>query len=68
MFIRGEVRSHQLGSEAGLDTLDEEETARLRSALAAFTREFGIENVPDPAEFTKLYPKTSRPYGRLYAY
>jgi hypothetical protein len=30
----------------------------------------GLEGTPDfaPGDFTKLYPRSSRPYGRLYAY
>lgn len=69
VFIRGEVETHKLGAEVGLAEPDENDKAMLEELVGEYCRVFGGE----PAKilekpFLKLYPYSSRPYGRLYAY
>ncbi|HIE09752.1 MAG TPA: hypothetical protein EYP65_07885 [Armatimonadetes bacterium] len=69
IFIRGEVDPFLFGKEVGIGEITEEDRAVLREEIENFSRYFGL-----PAEeilsspFVKLYPKSHRPYGRLYAY
>lgn len=70
IYIRGEIKSHQLGKEVGVqERLLEPEMETLIALLKDYCDEFSLEleeilKVP----FLKLYPFSSRPYGKLYAY
>lgn len=71
IFIRGEVDLDQIGAEVGIAEPSEEELEFIREKVQAFARTFGLPDVSDrmgKVPFTKLYPKSARPYGRLYAY
>ena len=69
MFIRGEVPPHRVGAEVGFAEVSEAEWAKISAELAKFYKETGLD---DPGytkdQFVKLFPKSSRPYGNLYAY
>jgi glutamate synthase domain-containing protein 3 len=71
IFIPGEVDLHQIGAEVGVTDPTGEEAELISEKIRVFGRIFGI---PDATErmgnvpFRKLYPKSARPYGRLYAY
>ncbi len=69
IFMRGEVDPTKMGKEVGLAAPDAAESEQLAAAVNRYCELFG----GDPAEilatpFVKLYPKSLRPYGRLYAY
>ncbi len=69
MYVRGEVAEHQLGKEVRIAEPDEADRARLRDIVTDYSRVMNLD--PEPileAPFVKIYPYTSRPYGRLYVY
>ncbi|MHB0856893.1 MAG: GltB/FmdC/FwdC-like GXGXG domain-containing protein [Anaerolineae bacterium] len=69
IYMRGQVHTEFLGQEVGVVPTDDQDDWLLRRYVSQFADHFGadmeqIMQVP----FTKLIPKTKRPYGRLYAY
>jgi len=71
IFIHGEVNLNQIGAEVGISDPTEEELKFIREKIQAFSRTFGLPDVSNRmgnVPFIKLYPKSLRPYGRLYAY
>jgi glutamate synthase domain-containing protein 3 len=69
MYIRGEVAEHQLGKEVRMVEPSEADSARIAEIVTDYCRVMEI----DPQEvmqkpFVKIYPYSSRPYGRLYVY
>ncbi|HEY3347843.1 MAG TPA: hypothetical protein VGK71_09500 [Nitrospirota bacterium] len=69
MYIRGEVDLTRCGKEVGIDDLDENDIETLTKNVKEFCEATGhnFDEVMGQ-KFVKLYPKSSRPYGRLYAY
>jgi len=69
MYIRGEVDLANCGAEVGILELDEEDNKNLELYLKEYCEDTG-HNYDEimKGKFVKLYPKSSRPYGRLYAY
>jgi glutamate synthase domain-containing protein 3 len=69
MYIRGEVAEHQLGKEVRAQEPSEADQSRIAEIVGCFSRAMGFDSreVLD-RPFVKIYPYTSRPYGRLYAY
>jgi glutamate synthase domain-containing protein 3 len=69
MYIRGEVDLARCGAEVGILELDDDDNATLEKYLKEFCEDTGHDMKRVMKEkFVKLYPKSSRPYGRLYAY
>lgn len=69
IFIRGEVDPFLFGKEVGVGEITDEDWAILREEVGNFARYFGLSaDEILSAPFVKLYPKSHRPYGRLYAY
>lgn len=69
MYIRGEVDPYRCGAEVGITEVDDEDKNTLEKYLKEFCNDFSLnfnEIIKD--RFVKLYPKSLRPYGRLYAY
>lgn len=69
IFIRGRVDLAQVGKEVGLAEPEPAELEQLAAEVRRYCELFGgdaEEILKRP--FTKLYPKSLRPYGRLYAY
>lgn len=69
IFLRGAVEEHQLGKEVAVTTPDAADAVRLADVVGDFCRVMGLDvaevmSVP----FIKLFPYSSRPYGKLYAY
>jgi glutamate synthase domain-containing protein 3 len=69
IYIRGDVNAYQFGKEVGAVQPQQADIEILKDAITEFA---GLFNY-DPAEilsgkFTKLYPKSLRPYGKIYAY
>jgi len=67
IYLRGQVEPYKLGREVSFQPMTEEDWTRLRRYLAPYCAEFGfdLEEVL-AAEFTKLLPSSTRPYGQLY--
>ena len=69
IYIRGNVEEYQLGKEVGVAELDENDTRVLRKLTGEFAGHFGYKAEEIlKKDFIKLYPRSLRPYGRLYAY
>ncbi len=69
MYLRCRPEPHQLGAEVGLGELEDEDWSRLEGILSQYCRELDLTGVRfSPEDFVKLYPRTARPYGTLYAY
>ena len=69
IYIRGNVEEYQLGKEVGVAELDEADTKVLRKLVGEFAGHFGYDSEEILQKtFIKLYPRSLRPYGRLYAY
>jgi glutamate synthase domain-containing protein 3 len=69
IYLRGNVKKHQLGKEVGIAALEEADYQVLRQFAGEFAAHFGY-NAEDILKhtFIKLFPRWLRPYGRLYAY
>jgi glutamate synthase domain-containing protein 3 len=70
MYLRTKVDEWQLGAEVGVTyDLQDEDWRLLREAIEEFAAEFDLdaEEILD-ATFCKLWPKSKRPYGNLYAH
>ncbi len=69
IFVRGQVRRHQLGAEVGSRELDDSDRKLLQKLLEEYCQDMGLDYQEVVAkEFLKLVPASHRPYGRLYAY
>lgn len=69
IYLRGEVEQYQLGKEVGLFPLDDLD----RQIILPLLKEYAVDmdlNLDFILEkdFQKLLPRSSRPYGSLYAY
>lgn len=69
MYISGKLDQNQLGKEVGELELDDNDKKLLSSYIGKFASHFGY-NADEimKRDFVKLYPKSLRPYGKLYAY
>jgi hypothetical protein len=69
MYLRCRPEDYQLGAEVGLAELDESDGALLGGLLSEYYHDMDVEDPGfGPADFVKVYPRTARPYGTLYAY
>ena len=69
IYLRSRVEEYKLGKEVGVDELDENDKTELRGYLEEYCDDFGLDlDEIMSGEFIKLTPKSSRPYGNLYAY
>ena len=69
IYVRGKVEAYQLGREVGLEEPADVDWTSLSGLLAEFRSEFGLDGPKFRRdEFVKLTPKSTRPYGTLYAY
>jgi len=72
IFFRGEVNIEQIGAEVGIEKPTNDEMKVIEEYVDRFCEEFGLEKkkkkLMEKKQFWKLYPKSSRPYGMLYAY
>ena len=69
MYLRGEVAEHQLGKEVRTAPPTDADWARIQEIVNDYCAVMEIDpgRVLDKP-FIKVYPYTSRPYGRLYVY
>jgi glutamate synthase domain-containing protein 3 len=69
IYIRGEVAPYRLGREVGVETLTDDDWTFVQALLRRFDDAFALNGRTFTAgDFVKLTPKSSRPYGTLYAY
>jgi glutamate synthase domain-containing protein 3 len=69
MYIRGRVDLNKCGKEVGLDKLDKTDKKLLERHLEEYCKDFKLDIKEIlKEEFTKVYPKSKRPYGTLYCY
>ncbi len=69
IYVRGKVEEYQLGREVGLERVSDDVWSTVRSVLAEYGGDFELPLLEfQPGDFVKLIPKSSRPYGKLYAY
>lgn len=69
IFVRGEVDDRQLGAEVAVAEVEDAERETLEAIIGRYCSVFEIDPGRfSPDEFLKLYPWSSRPYGKLYAY
>ena len=69
IFIRGRVDDWQVGAEVGFSKPSDEEWEYLEGIIADYYKELELDPRSfGPDEFSKLYPKSARPYGNLYSY
>ncbi len=69
IYVRGEVDPFLVGKEVAILPPDEEDLAIMKADLREYANCFGLNadyimSVP----FTKLIPRSHRPYGKFYAY
>ncbi len=69
IYVRGAVDKTLLGKEVEAAELSGEDNVFLEKVLREYCDDFGLDygKLMEP-EFIKLYPHSSRPYGRLYTY
>ena len=68
IFVRGQSR-HQLGAEVGVEAVGAAEWDVLEAIIAEYCSTFDLDPGRfSPDQFIKLYPRSARPYGKLYAY
>ena len=69
IFIRGSVPEHHLAEAVGASEIAPEDRGLLQDYVEQYGALFGVDVSGISAEdFTKLTPKSARPYKRLYAY
>ena len=69
IFIRGCIEPHQLGLEVGVGRPSRTDWTGLKQLLVEFCADFSLDvSHLHRDDFVKLTPKSSRPYGKLYAY
>jgi glutamate synthase domain-containing protein 3 len=69
IYIHGSVEPYQLGREVGVDQIDDSTWAEVEDILSEYSRALSLEGLEfERDDFVRLFPKTTRPYGRLYAY
>lgn len=72
IFVRGEIEAHQIGAEVGMSEPTDAEWKVIEKYVHNFCKAFGMETskakLLKREKFWRLFAKSSRPYGRLYAY
>jgi len=69
IFMRGEVEEHQLGKEAAAVPATEEDKELMRPYVEEYAGYFGADSGAIlNGEFIKIYARSHRPFGGLYAY
>ena len=69
IYLRGKVDDFQLGKEVGVAELDSSDHQVVQGLVEEFAAHFGYDAGQIlNSEIIKLFPRSLRPYGRLYAY
>lgn len=65
----GKYEKHQLGAEVGEKDIDDEDKEKLDKLLEEYAEDVQLDYKKIRSiKLKKLYPKSHRPYGKLYAY
>ncbi len=69
IYIRDKIEDYKLGREVKSEPVNQEDRMKLRDLLYEYSEvfELDLEEIMD-ADFTKLSPVSSRPYGKMYSY
>jgi len=69
IFLRGDVEEYQLGKEAACGPAEDDDISLIKPYIEEYVGYFG-GSADDilASDFIKLWPKSSRPFGGLYAY
>jgi glutamate synthase domain-containing protein 3 len=66
IYVHGKVEEHQLGTGAKLSALENGDRAAIEELLEDFERSFGLTADRDWENYTKVTPRSSRPFrGRF---
>jgi glutamate synthase domain-containing protein 3 len=69
IFLRGEVEDHQLGKEAAAVPATDEDKEFIRPFVEEYAGYFGANAAEIMgSDFLKVYARSHRPFGGLYAY
>jgi glutamate synthase domain-containing protein 3 len=72
IFIRGDIEARQIGAEVGMEEPTDAEWKVIEKYVGNYCKAFGLEarqaKLLRREKFKRLFAKSSRPYGRLYAY
>ncbi|MFC1967911.1 hypothetical protein ACFLVX_00770 [Chloroflexota bacterium] len=69
IYLRGSIEDYQLGKEVGVAEMEEKDHQILHQYVGDFAAHFSYQTQDVlKHNFTKLYPRWLRPYGRLYTY
>ncbi|MFC1945162.1 hypothetical protein ACFLWF_00235, partial [Chloroflexota bacterium] len=67
IYLRGDIEDYQLGKEVGVTEPTPEEQIIIQGFIDEYQAKFGtIKEAISPTQFTKVFPRFARPYGRLY--
>lgn len=69
IYVRGDVDPYLCGKECGIEKIDPESDEKLFNIIREYCDCFSLDaNKVLSENFSMLWPKTTRPYGNLYAY
>lgn len=69
IFVRGAVQEYQVGAEVGVACLSDDDWQLVAALIAEHCAAFDLDPTRFRREdFIKLYPQSTRPYGKLYSY
>lgn len=69
IYIRGAVEPHQVGREVGIEYVREDDWRIIEGILAGYCAHFRLDtSLFRMDQFIRLVPRSTRPYGKLYAY
>jgi glutamate synthase domain-containing protein 3 len=70
IYVRGIVKSSQLGIAADIKEFTEEDRDKIRPHIEEFCKEFGLsDEIKEKlinSDYTKIAPISKRPFGKLY--
>ncbi len=67
MYLRGKIHDDQLGKEVAAVSLDQEDGKELERLMKEYESKFDVDlSNLDSNQFTKILPKSHKPYGQLY--
>ncbi|MDI6783482.1 MAG: hypothetical protein QME64_05225 [bacterium] len=69
IYMPNEIEQYKLGKEVGIKELDDQDKQILTKLVNEYCTEFEVDQKTISLDnFIKLYPQSSRPYGKLYCY
>lgn len=72
IFVRGDIEAHQVGAEVGISEPTDAEWKEIEKYVSNYCSVFGLEKrqvkLLKREKFWRLFAKSKRPYGTMYAY